>query len=174
MPEPLELAVRLLIDSSRQLQASMTRFVALNGALLAIVAAIMGWANFADYQQSLMWVVAATCGFAALGSWLVGGALLRQARWSRALRDRIRELQHESQPILPKEERATGAAYGDAFVQAARWLAVALWIALLAEILVTLPKDEEGGYDTQTRRTSIAADPSVQAERKIAPRRSRG
>ena len=176
MPEPLELTVELLIDSGRQLQSSMTRLVALNVALLSIIAAIIGWANFDDYELSLIWVVAAVCAFGALGSWFIGGAMLRQVRMARLMRDRIRQLQDEGHPILPREEDMKSASYGAAFVQVARWLVVALWIGLFAEIYVTLPGDEGDSQDVPARRRVESDGDSMKVADKIAlsPSRKHG
>jgi hypothetical protein len=129
---PIDLAVKLLIDSGAQVQSWITRFVAVNGALLFALGALLGWSDPGEYGLDLFnYELMAICLFGFLCSLMVGGVVLGQLRWNRNMRARVRALQDAETPILPEEQTFSGGV----FVVTLTWTMTALmsivWIVLL-------------------------------------------
>jgi len=142
-PSPLELAVKLLIESGAQVQSGTTRFFAANGALLALLGALVAWGDPAeDGVELLNNILLGTCVLGAVCSGALGGAVLRQLRWSRLLRERIRALQEPGPSLLPGESFAGGAlaallAWAMTLAIAVGWILLAVFVAHIGLVLET-------------------------------------
>jgi hypothetical protein len=129
---PLDLAVKLLIDSGAQVQSWITRFIAVNGALLFALGALLGWSDPVDYGLDLFkYALMAICLFGFLCSLMLGGLILSQLRWNKDLRARVRALQDEGKPILPEERTFSGGVFVVTLTGTMVALLSVVWIALL-------------------------------------------
>jgi len=134
MPEssPLDLAVRLFIDSGRDIRSWTTRFFAANGALLAALGALIAWGDpTEDDLQLFNGVFNSICLLGVLCSATFGSAIFRQQRWRGRFFARIRALQDQQAPLLPGEIGSPEGAFAAALTLTTTVLISAAWIALL-------------------------------------------
>jgi hypothetical protein len=129
---PIDLAVKLLIESGVQVQSWITRFIAVNGALLFALGALLGWSDPVDYGLDLFkYALMAICLFGFLCSLMLGGVVLGQLRWNRNLRARVRALQDAEKPILPQEQTFSGGVFVVTLTGAMTALLAIVWLVLL-------------------------------------------
>ena len=132
----LDLAVKLFIESGRRIQSWTTRFIAANGALFAALGAFIAWGDPAEDDLHLFnYVLMAICLLGALCSVMFGGAILRQQRWSNHFFDRIRALQDQQNPLLPRENELLGRTFVASLTVTTTVLISIAWLALLVLIL---------------------------------------
>ena len=132
---PLELAVRLLIDSGRHIRSWTTRFVAGNGTLFAVLGSLIAWGDPAEDDLRLFnGILMAICLLGALCSVVIGGAIFRQQRWSNRYFKRILALQDPQNPLLPGTIGPPEGKFAVSLTLAAAALISAAWIALLVLI----------------------------------------
>ena len=134
-PSPLELAVKLFIESGAQLRSWTTRFIAVNGALLLALGAFIAWGD--PTEDGLLFfdrVLMAICLLGALSSAVLGAAALRHLGWQKHFRERIRALQGEQAALLPGEGRNLGGIVAAALTLAMTAAMAIAWVALLLVI----------------------------------------
>jgi hypothetical protein len=139
-PSPLDLAVKLLIDSGAQVQSWTMRFIGAHIALFAMVGSLMAWGDPAEHHLQIFNVVLlAICLFGAFCSLVLGSFVFRQLRWHKKIVDRMQALQDQQKPVLAEDNTLSGGVYLAALTFLVTAAVSLVWIALLLLIWYSGP-----------------------------------
>src|SRR5687768_15878009 len=100
MADPLALAVEIVKTSGQLTQSWMTRFLAVNGALMSAVGAIFGWQPAASHTPPIQSALSVICLLGIGASLLLWGVMHRQIRWHNAHVERVKALQDPEKPLF--------------------------------------------------------------------------
>ena len=135
-------AVDLVMAEDRLIHGWIGRYIGVQGAVAAIIAAILGWSNQYDG-----WIVTALTLLAGLGilfALTISSMITRSVEWRRACVRAAREAEGGG-PILFRDEKSRRGPRVDTAIQRVTWGVVFLWIAFATAIIWTYIKS--GGGD---------------------------
>lgn len=99
----LKIAVDLLINTSKIVQAWITRFIAVNAALFTATAFILTWNVPEKFAELSRGGLIAVCILGVVASLLMGGVTLHQIEWNRRIQERVLSLQKTCSVVVQPE-----------------------------------------------------------------------
>lgn len=129
MYEDLKLAVDLFINSGKEAQSWVTRFLAINAAQFSAIAVIIGWDYTARYPELARATLVTICIIAGLSSFYMLGVIWRQFIWLTAHQNLVMELQKRLN-ICVQPERPSGGFLQRNFILFFGALVLLAWMVL--------------------------------------------